>query len=85
MAAVRQLDGPTVRDALPQSLLTAGDDATVTEVAMPVLRERVLGLPTPPKRVTVLPRDLTVAAELVDTVAPATSRHADDRNEPAVG
>ena len=35
--------------------------------------------------VTVLPRDLTVAAELVDAVAPATPRHADDRNEPAVG
>lgn len=39
MAAVRDLDGPTVRDALLQSLLTAGVDATVTEVAMPVLRE----------------------------------------------
>ncbi len=52
---------------------------------MPVLRERMLGLPTPTKSVTVLPRDLTVAAELVDLVAPATSRHADDRNEPAVG
>ena len=39
MAAVRRLDGPTVRDALLQSLLTAGVDATVTEVAMPVLRE----------------------------------------------
>jgi methanogenic corrinoid protein MtbC1 len=209
MAAVRQLDGPTVRDALLQSLLTAGVDATVTEVALPVLREvghgwqsgelgvlhehfvatafhgvlgelrmpvpgervrtavlacpphelhdlpldlfgamlhsrswrvvslgantplgavgdavrylhadacvlagvrrsafesrmpslsrlgeRVplflagegaLGLPTPPRGVTVLPRDLTVAAELVDAVAPAVSRHVDDRNEPAVG
>ncbi len=209
MAAVRELDGPTVRDALLQSLLTAGVDATVTEVAMPVLRqvgdgwqsgelgvlhehfvssairgvlgefrmpvhgervrtavlacpphelhdlplelfgamlhsrwwrvvslgantpmgavndavryvgadacvlagvrrsafesrmpslsrlgERVplflagegaLALPTPPTAVTVLPRDLTVAAEVVDAVAPATSRHADDRNEPAVG
>ena len=209
MAAVRQLDGPTVRDALLQSLLMAGVDATVTEVAMPVLRqvgdgwqsgelgvlhehfvssafrgvigefrmpvqgervrtavlacpprelhdlplelfgamlhsrgwgvvslgantpmgavndavrylgadacvlagvrrsafesrmpslsrlgERVplflagegaLGLPTPPQGVTVLPRDLAVAAGLVDAVAPAVSRHADDRNEPAVG
>ncbi len=208
MTAVLDLDGPTVRYALLQSLLTAGVDATVTEVAMPVLRqvgdgwqsgelgvlhehfvssafrgvlgelrlpvqgERVrtavlacpphelhdlplelfgamlhsrswrvvslgantpmgavrdavrhlgadacvlagvrrsafesrmpslsrlggrvplflagegaLGLPTPPNGVTVLPRDLVVAAGLVDAVAPATSRHCGDRNEPAV-
>ena len=32
MAAVRDLDGPTVRDALLQSLLTCGVDDTVTEV-----------------------------------------------------
>ena len=37
MAAVRALDGPTVRDALLQSLLTSGVDDTVTEVVMPVL------------------------------------------------
>ncbi|MFL6150892.1 MAG: B12-binding domain-containing protein [Ornithinibacter sp.] len=209
MAAVRELDGPTVRDALLQSLLTAGVDGTVTEVAMPVLREvgdgwqrgelavlhehfvstafrgvlgefrmpvpgervrtavlacpphelhdlplelfgamlhhrwwrvvslgantpmgavndavrylgadacllagvrrsafecrmpsltrlgeRVplflagegaLGLTTPPRGVTVLPRDLTAAAELVDAVSPRSARQAGDRNEPAVG
>ena len=39
MAAVRDLDGATVRDALLQSLLTTGVDATVTCVIMPVLRE----------------------------------------------
>jgi MerR family transcriptional regulator, light-induced transcriptional regulator len=39
MAAVRELDGPTVRDALLQSLLTSGVDEAVTEVLMPVLRE----------------------------------------------
>ena len=39
MAAVRDLDGPTVRDALLQSLLTGGVDDTVAEVVMPVLRE----------------------------------------------
>ncbi len=39
MSAVRDLDGPTVRDALLQSLLTSGVDDAVTEVLMPVLRE----------------------------------------------
>jgi len=39
MAAVRELDGATVRDALLQVLLTSGVDATVTEVVMPVLRD----------------------------------------------
>ena len=39
MAAVRDLDGPTVRDALLQSLLTSGVDDTVTEVVMPVLHD----------------------------------------------
>ena len=39
MAAVRDLDGPTVRDALLQSLLTCGVDDTVTEVVMPVLHD----------------------------------------------
>jgi len=39
MAAVRELDGPTVRDALLQSLLTSGVDATVSDVVMPVLRD----------------------------------------------
>jgi MerR family transcriptional regulator, light-induced transcriptional regulator len=47
--------------------------------------EGALGLPTAPRGVSVLPRDLTVAAELVDAVEPATPRHADDRNEPAIG
>jgi len=39
MGAVHDLDAPTVRDALLQSLLTCGVDDTVTEVVMPVLRE----------------------------------------------
>jgi len=39
MAAVRELDGATVRDALLQVLLTSGVDAAVTEVVMPVLRD----------------------------------------------
>jgi methanogenic corrinoid protein MtbC1 len=39
LAAVRQLDGPTVRDALLQSLLTSGVDATISDVVMPVLRD----------------------------------------------
>ena len=39
MAAVRDLDGPTVRDALLQSLLTSGVDDTVTEVVIPVLHD----------------------------------------------
>jgi methanogenic corrinoid protein MtbC1 len=39
MTAVRALDGATVRDALLQTLLTSGVDATVTEVVMPVLRD----------------------------------------------
>jgi methanogenic corrinoid protein MtbC1 len=43
MAAVRNLDGPTVRDALLQSLLTSGVDDTVTDVVMPVLREVGVG------------------------------------------
>ena len=209
MAAVRDLDGPTVRDALLQSLLTSGVDDTVTEVVMPVLHdvgdgwergdlgvlhehfvsstfrgvlgelrmpmqgdqlrtvvlacpprelhdlplelfgamlharwwrvvslgantpmvavgeavrfleadacvlagvrrsafesrissltrlaERVplflagegaLSLPTPPAGATVLPRDLRVAAAIVDAIAPSTSLHAGDRIEPAVG
>ncbi|HYN68002.1 MAG TPA: B12-binding domain-containing protein [Ornithinibacter sp.] len=39
MAAVRALDGATVRDALLQSLLVCGVDVTITEVVIPVLRE----------------------------------------------
>src|SRR5215207_3668299 len=39
MGAVRDLDGGTVRDVLLQSLLVSGVDDTVTEVALPVLRE----------------------------------------------
>lgn len=39
MAAVRGLDGATVRDVLLQSLLVWGVDDTVTEVVMPVLRQ----------------------------------------------
>lgn len=39
MAAVRDLDGATVRDVLLQSLLVSGVDDTVTRVIMPVLRE----------------------------------------------
>ena len=39
MAAVRDLDGATVRDALLQTLLVSGVDATVAEVVMPVLRD----------------------------------------------
>ena len=39
MAAVRDLDGATVRDALLQSLLVAGVDDTVTRVIMPVLND----------------------------------------------
>ena len=39
MHAVRDLDGATVRDALLQTLLTAGVDATVTEVMLPVLHD----------------------------------------------
>jgi hypothetical protein len=39
MAAVRDLDGATVRDALLQTLLTSGVDATVTDVILPVLRD----------------------------------------------
>jgi methanogenic corrinoid protein MtbC1 len=39
MGAVRDLDGPTVRDALLQSLLTCGVDDTVTEVVIPVLHD----------------------------------------------
>lgn len=39
MAAVRDLDGATVRDVLLQSLLVSGVDDTVTEVIMPVLKE----------------------------------------------
>ncbi len=39
MAAVRDLDGATVRDALLQSLLVSGVDDTVTRVIMPVLKE----------------------------------------------
>ena len=209
MAAVRDLDGPTVRDALLQSLLTCGVDDTVAEVVMPVLHdvgdgwergdlgvlhehfvsstfrgvlgelrmptqgdllrtvvlacpprelhdlplelfgamlharwwrvvslgantpmvaigeavryleadacvlagvrrsafesrmsslsrlaERVplflagegaIALPTPPAGATVLPRDLRVAAEMVDAIAPSTSMLSGDRIEPAVG
>jgi methanogenic corrinoid protein MtbC1 len=39
MAAVRDLDGGTVRDVLLQSLLVSGVDDTVTEVIMPVLKQ----------------------------------------------
>ncbi|GAA4403268.1 hypothetical protein GCM10023168_14610 [Fodinibacter luteus] len=39
MAAVRDLDGATVRDVLLQSLLVHGVDDTVAEVVMPVLRD----------------------------------------------
>ena len=39
MAAVRDLDGATVRDALLQTLLVSGVDDTVTEVIMPVLKQ----------------------------------------------
>ena len=39
MAAVRDLDGATVRDVLLQTLLVSGVDATVAEVVMPVLRD----------------------------------------------
>lgn len=39
MDAVRDLDGPTVRDVLLQSLQTWGVDDTVTEVVMPVLHD----------------------------------------------
>lgn len=39
MAAVRDLDGRTVRDVLLQSLLVSGVDDTVTEVIMPVLKQ----------------------------------------------
>src|SRR5512141_1923518 len=39
MVAVRDLDGPTVRDALLQALLTCGVDDTVTEIIIPVLHE----------------------------------------------
>ena len=39
LAAVRDLDGATVRDALLQTLLVSGVDAAVAEVVMPVLRE----------------------------------------------
>ena len=39
MHAVRDLDGATVRDALLQTLLTAGVDTTVTEVMLPVLHD----------------------------------------------
>ncbi len=38
LAAVRDLDGASVRDVLLQSLLVSGVDATVTEVVMPVLK-----------------------------------------------
>ena len=44
MVAVRDLDGPTVRDALLQSLLTCGVDDTVTEVVIPVLHDVGRGL-----------------------------------------
>jgi MerR family transcriptional regulator, light-induced transcriptional regulator len=47
--------------------------------------EGALALPNPPTGVTVLPRDLRVAAELVDAVAPAQALRPADRNEPAVG
>ena len=43
MAAVRDLDAATVRDALLQALLTSGVDGTVTEVVMPVLRDVGVG------------------------------------------
>ena len=39
MAAVRDLDGATVRDVLLQSLLVSGVDDTVTGVIMPVLKQ----------------------------------------------
>ena len=39
MAAVRALDGSTVRDVLLQSLLVSGVDETVTAVIMPVLKQ----------------------------------------------
>ena len=39
LAAVRDLDGATVRDVLLQSLLVAGVDDTVSEVILPVLKE----------------------------------------------
>ena len=39
MAAVRDLDGGTVRDILLQTLLVSGVDDTVTEVIMPVLKQ----------------------------------------------
>ena len=39
MAAVRDLDGGTVRDILLQTLLVSGVDDTVTDVVMPVLRQ----------------------------------------------
>ena len=39
MAAVRELDGATVRDSLLQCLVVYGVDATVANVIMPVLRD----------------------------------------------
>ena len=39
LAAVRDLDGATVRDVLLQSLLVSGVDETVARVIIPVLRE----------------------------------------------
>ena len=39
MAAVRELDGVGVRDALLECLLAHGVDVAVAEVVMPVLRE----------------------------------------------
>lgn len=47
--------------------------------------EGALALPVPPAGVTVLPRDLLVAAAMVDAVAPSTTTlRAGRRNEPAV-
>jgi MerR family transcriptional regulator, light-induced transcriptional regulator len=47
--------------------------------------EGALALPNPPARVTVLPRDLRVAAAVVDAVGASAALGAHDRNEPAVG
>ena len=89
--------GEAVRFLRADACVLAGVRRSAFESRMPSLSrlgERVplylagegaLGLSRPPKGVTVLPRDLTAAAELVDAVDPATSRHADDENEPAVG
>jgi MerR family transcriptional regulator, light-induced transcriptional regulator len=89
--------GDAVRHLGADACVLAGVRRSAFESRMPSLSrlgERVplflagegaLGLPTAPRGVSVLPRDLTVAAELVDAVEPATPRHADDRNEPAIG